>query len=89
MPLSVEDLLSVSSSLLRMVCVWLTLPLLMWAVLLSVEALVKAPVIWFPLLLEVWLSVSSSALKAIWVWLRLPLTIWAVLLSVEVLVKGR
>ena len=55
--------------------------------LLSSEALLKAPVIWLPLLLAMLLSVSPSMLASVSVWLVLPETISAVLLSVDALVK--
>ena len=60
----------------------------MWAVLLSVEALVEAPVIWLPLLVEALLSVSSSVLLSVSVWLVLVETMWAVLLSSAPVVKA-
>ena len=77
-----------SSSVLLSVSVWLVLPLTIWAVLVSVAALVKAPVTWLPLSLEELLSVSSSVLLSLSVWLVLPLTMCAVLLSAAALAKA-
>ena len=62
LPLLLELLLSVSFSLLLVLCVWLVLVETIWAALLSVDEPLKAPVIWLPLLLELLLSVSSSVL---------------------------
>ena len=61
----------------------MTLALTIWAVLLSVDVELKAPVTWLPLLLELLLSVSASMLASVSVWLVLAETIAAVLLRVD------